>query len=99
MAEPVAVLVTGVGGRSVGHQILHALSLVKQKYKTVATDVESFSFGLYLADCAYLVPRADASDYIPAIQEIVKREEIRIILPGTEQSCARWFEVATPSSN
>jgi len=84
MPRPVSVLVTGVGGRSVGHQVLHALSLVREKYRIIATDIENFSFGLYLADAAYLLPRADAPDYIPAVQELVAREQIRVILPGTE---------------
>ena len=84
MSELVPVLVTGVGGRSVGHQELHALSLVREKYRIIATDIENFSFGLYLADAAYLLPRADAPDYIPAVQELVAREQIRVILPGTE---------------
>jgi carbamoyl-phosphate synthase large subunit len=84
MSKPITVLITGVGGRSVGHQVLHALSLVSEKYRVIATDVENFSFGLYLADAAYLVPRADSPDYIPSIQELVRREEIKVILPGTE---------------
>lgn len=83
-SSPIGVLVTGVGGRSVGHQILHALSLAKQKYRIVATDVENFSFGLYLADAAYLVPRANSPDYISAVQELVRREKIAAVLPGTE---------------
>lgn len=84
MSKTTNVLVTGVGGRSVGHQVLHALSLGKEKYRVVATDVENFSFGLYLADAAYLVPRADSPDYIDAVQQLVKREQIQVILPGTE---------------
>ena len=84
MAEPVSVLITGVGGRSVGHQVLHAISLAGNKYRLTATDVENFSFGLYLADRSYLVPRADEADYIPAIRELVEREHIDVILPGTE---------------
>ncbi len=84
MSKPVTVLVTGVGGRSVGHQILHALTLVRGKYRLIATDVDSFSFGLYLADSAYIVPRADAADYVSAIEELVKRESVQVILPGTE---------------
>jgi len=84
MTRPVSVLVTGVGGRSVGHQVLHALSLMRRKYRLVATDVENFSFGLYLSDAAYLVPRADAPEYLPAIHELVAREQIQVILPGTE---------------
>jgi carbamoyl-phosphate synthase large subunit len=84
MSKITNVLVTGVGGRSVGHQVLHALSLGKEKYRLVATDVENFSFGLYLADAAYLVPHADSPDYISAIQELIKLEKIQALLPGTE---------------
>ena len=84
MPTAIPVLITGVGGRSVGHQILHAISLVRDKYRLVATDIENFSFGLYLADAAYLVPRADDGDYITAIEELVAQEKIQIILPGTE---------------
>jgi len=84
MSKLVTVLVTGVGGRSVGHQILHALTLVREKYRLIATDVDSFSFGLYQADAAYIVPRADAADYVPAIGELINREHVQVILPGTE---------------
>ncbi|MBA4392207.1 MAG: hypothetical protein C0407_01510 [Desulfobacca sp.] len=78
------VLITGVGGRSVGHQILHALRLLGDKYRLVAVDADSFSFGLYQVDNRYLVPKAQDTDYIPAILEIINRESIDILLPGTE---------------
>jgi carbamoyl-phosphate synthase large subunit len=84
MPAPIPVLITGVGGRSVGHQILHAISLVREKYRLIATDIENFSFGLYLADVAYIVPRADAETYLAAIEELVAKEMIQAILPGTE---------------
>lgn len=96
MSGTISVLVTGVGGRSVGHQVLHALSLAKTKYRLVATDIENFSFGLYLADAAYLVPRADAPEYIPAIQELVRQEQVQVILPGTEPE-VRSLVSALPS--
>jgi carbamoyl-phosphate synthase large subunit len=85
MSSATSVLVTGVGGRSVGHQILHALLLLEAgKYRPVATDADAFSFGLYLVPDRYLVPFASASDYLPQILRIIETEQIRVVLPGTE---------------
>lgn len=84
MDRTTSVLVTGVGGRSVGHQILHALRLLGPKYRIVATDADPYSFGLYQTDCRYIVPRATAPDYCDAIARLVENEKIDVILPGTE---------------
>ncbi len=82
-----------------GHQVLHALSLAREGYRLVATDVENFSFGLYLADAAYIVPRADAPDYIPAIRELVTQERVQVILPGTEPELRSLVRVAQHFKN
>jgi carbamoyl-phosphate synthase large subunit len=79
-----SLLVTGVGGRSVGHQILHALQHCGDKYRIVATDAEPFSFGLYAVGDRYLTPLASRPEYIPAILRIIEKEHIRALLPGTE---------------
>lgn len=84
MTQQIRVLVTGVGGRSFGNQILHALLLLGDKYHIVTTDADSFSFGLYETPHRYIVPLANSTDYIPAISRLVKRENIDVILPGTE---------------
>jgi len=78
------VLVTGVGGRAVGHQILHALSYVKDAYRVVAADMDRFSFGLYGVERQYLIPAATAPDYREAIVRIVRKEGVSALLPGTE---------------
>ena len=78
------VLVTGVGGRSVGHQILHGLLYHADRYRAVVTDADAFSFGMYLVPDRYVVPFADAPDYLPAILRIIERERIQVVLPGTE---------------
>jgi carbamoyl-phosphate synthase large subunit len=78
------ILVTGVGGRSFGHQILHALLRLGDKYKIVATDATSFSFGLYQVDQRYIVPPATHPDYLSSILGLIKKENVRVLLPGTE---------------
>jgi carbamoyl-phosphate synthase large subunit len=85
MAEnKICVLVTGVGGRSFGHQILQALALVPEKYSIVATDADSFSFGLFQVDRRYLVPKAHELNYISSLVKLIKKEKVQVLLPGTE---------------
>jgi Carbamoylphosphate synthase large subunit (split gene in MJ) len=84
MEPVVCVLVTGVGGRSVGHQILTALRRAKNRYRIVATDASDFSFGLYISDARYVVPPSSDPRYLPAIIEIIRRERVQVILPGTQ---------------
>jgi len=91
-SERPCVLVTGVGGRSVGHQVLHALSLTGNRYKIICTDADSFSFGLYLTPHRYLVPLANDPDYLDAILAIIERENVDVILPGTEAEVMRLVQ-------
>lgn len=82
------VLVTGVGGRSVGHQILQALLLVRDRYEIVATDADAFSYGLYQVKDRYIVPRASDPRYLDSIRALIQKERIDIVLPGTEPEVA-----------
>lgn len=84
MKERISVLVTGVGGRSIGHQILHGLLLLGSKYRVVVCDADSFSYGLYECPNRHRVPRADSATYVDAVLSLVRRENIDVILPGTE---------------
>ncbi len=78
------VLVTSVGGRSVGCQILQALLLHGEKYRIVATDADAFSFGLYQVQHRYVVPFAQDPHYLLSILRLVEMEGVNAILPGTE---------------
>jgi len=78
------VLVTGVGGRSVGHQVLSALMLEGDKYRLVVTDADRFSAGLYQMQNRWLLPLATAPTYLEAIRSLVMRESVDVVIPGTE---------------
>jgi carbamoyl-phosphate synthase large subunit len=82
------VLVTGVGGRSVGAGILHALmrtdGAIRDRWEVVGTDADPFSWGLYVADERALVPSAAAPHYLEAILDLVEREQVAAVIPGTE---------------
>ncbi len=77
-------MVTGVGGRSVGHQILQALLLLGEKYQVIVTDADSFSFGLYQVPQRFIVPRASMPNFIPAINGLIRKMKVQALLPGTE---------------
>jgi len=74
--------VTGVTGGGVGFGILEAARLAG--YEAFATDVTPYSAGLFKAKRGFVVPHAGASSYLEEIRAICKRNEIRIIVPGSE---------------
>ena len=84
MGLPINVLVTAVGGQSVGHQILQALALAGDRYRVVATDVSDFAYGLYQAKTRYLLPPAASPEYLGTVERLIQRENISAILPGSQ---------------
>lgn len=84
MSQKISVLVTAVGGRSVGYQILDGLSQHRDKYRIVATDMDPFAPGLYEADASHLLPGANDKKYIPELLKVAKKEKVKIILFGSE---------------
>lgn len=80
----VVVLVTAVGGRSIGYQILESLKMISGSYRIIATDIDPFSPGLYEADISYLLPEANDNGYIDKLLELIKLEKIEVILPGSQ---------------
>ncbi|MGO9078307.1 MAG: ATP-grasp domain-containing protein [Streptosporangiaceae bacterium] len=86
------ILVTGVGGKSVGAGVLHSLmrtdDAVRSRWETVGTDADPFSWGLYVADFSALVPSASAPGYLDRIGELTADLGISAIIPGTEPEAA-----------
>lgn len=82
------VLVTGVGGRSVGAGVLHSLmrcdSAVRARWETVGVDSDAFSWGLYVADRRALVPPAAAPEYLDRLHELIVAFRVTAVIPGTE---------------
>lgn len=82
------ILVTGVGGRSVGAGVLHALmrcgTAVRRRWETVGVDADAFSWGLYIADRHALVPHAAAAEYLDRLQELILAFRVAAVIPGTE---------------
>ncbi len=86
------ILVTGVGGRSVGAGVVHALvradPAVRRRWEVIGTDADPFSWGLYVADRGALVPPASAPGYLDRIRELIASQDIAAVIPGTEPEAA-----------
>ena len=77
-----SVVVTSIGGISVGNSIASALQISKN-YNLIATDINQYSSGLY-ENKGYVVPPAKAPDYFQKLKEICENEKIEAIYPGHE---------------
>ena len=82
------ILVTGVGGRSVGSGIVHALhrsaSAAKGQWNVIGADADPFSWGLYITPQSLILPLASAPTYLSAVLQAVEKYDIHAIVPGTE---------------
>jgi len=81
--KEIPVLVAGVGGGSVGEQIVFALRAAETPYRIIAADMDPFSLGLYSADKGYLVPGATNESYLSKMLEICKKESVKVLIPGS----------------
>lgn len=79
------VLITAVGGRSVGYQIFECLQPFRSIYRLITTDMDAFSPGLYEADKGYILPPARTENYKDRLFRLIDKEKIDIILPGSHQ--------------
>ena len=66
------VLVSGVGG-GIGQSILK--SLQGTAYTAIATDADPLAAGLYAAERAYRIPRADSPEFLPRIERLRFRSQ------------------------
>lgn len=81
--EKKVVLVTGIGG-NVGQGVLRNIKSLNLDIVIIGTDVASFTAGNHLCDFTYQVPYSYSEDYIPAIQTIIEKENIALIIPTTD---------------
>ena len=79
------ILVTGVGG-SAGNNFIRSLRLAREKFHIVGTDADKFFIKLSRADENYVVPTCDSPDYIPMLNDIMKKERVDFLhcQPDTE---------------
>jgi carbamoyl-phosphate synthase large subunit len=77
------VLVTGVGG-NVGQGIIRNIRNTSYNIEVIGTNVIGFSAGNHLCDKVYTTPFAYDAGYISAMNEIIEKERINLIIPSTD---------------
>jgi len=81
---PVTVVVTGVGGASLGEQCLKALRAASTGYRIIATDLVRESFGLTLADVSHVVPPASDEGYLTEMLRLCAEHRVEALIPTSE---------------
>lgn len=84
MSNRINVLVTGVGGCGVGEGIVKALLLCRHDYRLVVCNMHGDAPILFQADAGYVVPPAESRNYLETIIELCRREQVRVVVPGSE---------------
>jgi carbamoyl-phosphate synthase large subunit len=90
--KKVNVLVTGIGGGGHGEQVLKALRMAATPYHIIGTDMSQTSMGLYAVDKSYIVPPASDSTYIPKLLDICKKENVVVLITGSEPELIKVSE-------
>lgn len=75
------ILVTNAG-RSAGLNFCRSLRIAPERYEIIGLEQNKYS--LFNAECdkKFLCPDANSPDYLPYIQDIVKKEKIDVIYPS-----------------
>jgi len=84
--HPPRVLVAGIGGASLGTEILKCLTLAN-RYAIFGCDVSRLAFGHYQGGCeqTFLI---DRENYVDSILEACRKARIEIVIPGGEEPLA-----------
>jgi len=75
------IAVTGVGG-GVGQSVIK--SLYDTGYNIIGLDGELLGTGLYAVNKAYKIPYATNENYIPALLDICRKENCKLLFPGLD---------------
>lgn len=90
------ILITGVGGptpRSFARAVRQSDSSLAKKIHFTGVDCNPLAYGLYdksLFDSFHLVPRADDPEYWPAINEVIRKDEIEAAVIMPEEEVLEW---------
>lgn len=86
------VLIAGIGGASLGTEILKSLMLEEDSYYIVGCDISPLAYGHYQSGFARKF-HIDVNQYIDSIFQICKDENIQFIIPGGEEPLSLLINV------
>jgi len=82
--EKITVIITGAGAPGIAGTI-YALKAPSQSicFRIITTDINPTPVGQYLADGFYQLPAPENEHYLPTLLEIVRKENVKVIIPQT----------------
>jgi len=86
------ILVTGIGA-IIGYGIVNSLRQSSIPMRIVGMDIYDNNYGRHLVDKFYQAKLAYSDEYEQFIVELVRKEQIDLIIPGIEQDMYRLFEL------
>jgi carbamoyl-phosphate synthase large subunit len=89
MTASIPVLVTGVGGASIGEQVCKALRLGRRSYTLITTNTTRAPLGVVASEHQELLPACSSDEYLPALLALVARHSVEFVVPGSEPELAR----------
>ena len=60
--------------------------------RVIATDASWYSSAFHDADEAFLVPRLDSGDYVPALLALCEKQQVDLVVPTIDTEMAAWVE-------
>lgn len=95
MTQPLRVLVTAVGG-DLGQALVKALRLGPKNVALYGCDMDGAGVGSAFVDSFHVVPRADDSTYIEAMDHLCRSLEAHAVLPGSEPEIHVLSQLGSP---
>jgi len=100
LKKKIAVMITGGGAPGIAGTIFALRNNADGiSFKIITTDINNDVVGKYLADEFYKVPAPESERYIRVLQEIVLREEVKVILPQTTREITVLSQSAKEFAN
>jgi len=84
MSQPIRVLITGVGGGSIGSQVCKALHLGSHQHEVVVTNTTKSLMAIAKAKHYEVLPPATSDIYMDSLLALINKYRIQFLIPGSE---------------
>lgn len=84
MTQPICVLITGVGGGTIGEQVYKTLRLGRHQYEIVAANTSRVPMAVAQAEHCEILPSATSSDYLHVLLALINKHKVQFLIPGSE---------------
>ena len=93
MTRPVTVLISSAGRRvELLRGFRRALASLGLDGRVIATDASWYSSAFHDADEAFVVPRLDSGEFVPALLSLCEKHQVDLVIPTIDTEMAAWVE-------